>query len=365
MDIEKRGELMKAAHILPRSNKRSGYFTDSVSWEQVNNGEGQYPGAGSSIGGQAVDADDGEYEESYLETLNIGRDGQATKFIQDVDGLSTASPVGNFNFNVNGFLGAITLPTSTTWKQAIDTITKTQANLDAAYVRYQAGTIASKAFDVWYEAHCKVEFTPGYVQVIRPKADKTTQWQTAGAGGGHWDRINSDVIQPTAGDTSNYVFVDENDDGKYDYIDFSSIIGIKNVSRIKVWLYAKKVNSPGNVVVDVYAGGWLGGKTDHSFTTSYAWYSYEWTGLSKTQSDLDGLYLKYAVITMNSGEEIYIATAYIEVTYEPTTVADRINNTIGQAPCGFGATCRPQYWKTLRFNGIDKRQVSLNGCHIV
>ena len=355
-------DMSKGAHILPRVDKRTGYFYDSVLWTEVNNGEGQ---SGNTSGGFALDTDDNEYEESELESLNIGRDGIVTSILQDIYGVYVTT-IGNFNFNINGFLGAINLPTPVAWVQANDAaLTKTQADLDAAYVRYQAGAIAEKGSNSFYEAHAKCTFTPGYVQIIRPNDDKTTQWNRQPASGTHASKIDSDVVQPAAGNITTWIAAGAGQSAGVDEIYFSSILGVSNVSAVKVWLYAEEfLGTEGNVVVDVYLGALLGSK-NVAWTTDPAWYSYSWTGLTKSQANLDGIYVKFTAPAMSGVDGVFVYTAYIEVTYEPTVVVDRMNNEIGAAPCAFGAECRPQYWKYGSLNGMEKRKGSLNGMHIV
>jgi len=360
--------MAKWAWLLPRSDKRNGYFYVSLGWDFIADGEGQYAYGG---GINANEDDNSEYEEAWMETLNIGKNGAMTS-IYNTGRLSAGPNCGNpeVRFYINGWLGNFLYCGGACkdgawhWQATTNSTSKSQSDIDGFYTRFQAQGQASKESVNFDSFANKMTFTPGYVGVIRPDADKTTNWSVTGAAT-HYGAVDDDVIQPTAGDTSDYIHT--NASSTIDEIYFSSILGVSNVSRIKVWLYAKESNtSAANCDVDVYCGALLGSKST-AWTTSWAWYSYEWTGLSKSQSDLDGLYIKLTSGNNLAGAYIQsIAAIYIEVTYEPNMVADRLNNIIGQAACATTSrVCRPQYWKCLKFNGIDKREMAWNGCHVV
>ena len=164
--------MSKSAWVLPISNKRTGYFAGNpASYDRLADGEGQQQADGA---GQAIYNDDNEYEENYLETLNIGVNGIVTSIYQLA---RTMGSIYNFaegytNWYVNGWLGNLLMAADGTWHwiNATDSsLSKTQANIDAAYVRYTGrGLIHVWSTANWHSSHAKYTFTPGYVYISRP-----------------------------------------------------------------------------------------------------------------------------------------------------------------------------------------------------
>lgn len=155
---------------------------------------------------------------------------------------------------------------------------------------------------------------------IRPNGDSVTQWTSTGTN--HYDQINEIVTQPTAGNTSNNV----NNGGSSSNVDrfqMQSISNITSVSAITVWVYAYSTRSNSSMSVDLYYDGATQQTGAVSLGTSYNWYSATFTGLTLSQSQLDGLEV---IITGDAGgRTYYVATLYADVTYTIFTV-DIVDN---------------------------------------
>jgi len=344
--------MVKNAYVIPNANKVVSWLVNG--FNRINDGE--HPASvGDACG--ANDLDSGETEQYNCETLNIGV-GNVSGGVGN--GLLQASvgAVINYNFNANGNWGVSGNPIDDFIGLWIEKIwsgrTCNQAQLDLNYLSHYCALDAKEIVQNNAFSN-KIAFTPAYTTIIRPNRDgDVIQWID-------WHdpihalNIDDDVIQPAAPNPNTTAIAVNYFSGNVtDEIKFSTILGVLNVSSIKLWIYAAEtaLGNP-DVFIDVYMDGLLGSKNT-PFTTSYAWYSYEWTGLTKTQADLDDMYVKFTVGQQLNGESTWITCAYIEVTYEPDTCIDRLNG-----------SKRPQVFKQLKANGIDKRNFSMNGVHIV
>ena len=148
--------------------------------------------------------------------------------------------------------------------------------------------------------------------VCRPTADANTLWADYG-----YADIDEAVTQPTAGDgLDNYADQDD-DDERQAYTCSKPVGSYATVTQVVVWVYTKKVGSPGAFTVGFQTNSTWYMSSPITLTTSYAWYSATLTaGGPWTKAQIDAQFeLGVMCGTMPTGSnEIYVDTLYVVAT---------------------------------------------------
>lgn len=163
--------------------------------------------------------------------------------------------------------------------------------------------------------------------IIRPNGDSVIQWTSTGTN--HYDQIDEEVTQPTAGTTTDNVN-NGGSSGNVNRFTMQTIPNITSVSAVTVWVYGTATRNNSAMSVDLYYNGGVQNLGDVTFGTAnnYSWQSVTFSGLNLSQSQLDGLEV---IITGNAGGRTYtVATLYASVTYTIFTVdlVDSVGNSV-------------------------------------
>ncbi|KKK78190.1 hypothetical protein LCGC14_2846050, partial [marine sediment metagenome] len=122
----------------------------------------------------------------------------------------------------------------------------------------------------------------------------------------HYALLNEFVYEPSTPDTtSGYIFTSSKTQGSSIIDEFymnSTNISGGNVTQIQIKVYGNE--SSLDSTVDVYLGSWLGAKQLDMGSTS-VWNTYTWSGLSLSQTDLDGMQIKFTSVIPQKGAPIY------------------------------------------------------------
>jgi hypothetical protein len=148
---------------------------------------------------------------------------------------------------------------------------------------------------------------------LRPNEDIAIGWGV----GATYTAIAEVVNQPSAGDGT-IIACSKNDGGKEDIFGFGTVSGIDVCTQVVVWTYALRGSTepPINHTFAIKLGSSWQATTSLNFGTSYAWKSYTFSDLSASQSDIDGLQIKFTPGTMTSSDEtMSIDTVYAVITY--------------------------------------------------
>ncbi|MHA2031369.1 MAG: hypothetical protein ACW99Q_18490, partial [Candidatus Kariarchaeaceae archaeon] len=119
--------------------------------------------------------------------------------------------------------------------------------------------------------------------IVRPNGDYTTaQWEGS-HGGDHADLVNEDPL-----DTDYYIYTSSSTSGSVsdDFNMETFSIQSGNVTSIIVKVFGNETAI--DSTINVYCNGWLGSKP-LNMESGQGWYSYTWSGLTKSQSDLDDM----------------------------------------------------------------------------
>ncbi|KKL63433.1 hypothetical protein LCGC14_2175150, partial [marine sediment metagenome] len=138
------------------------------------------------------------------------------------------------------------------------------------------------------EVRITVYYTEALTQdtgIVRPDGDITAQWESLG-GSNHYDLINevildlNDHIYTSSIAASNII-----DNFDMSYLDIS--IGV--VTQIQIKVYGKEIDIDSEI--NVYCGTWLGAQQLEMAGPGL--YTYTWTGLSASQTDLTNMQVKF------------------------------------------------------------------------
>ncbi|MFW9969342.1 MAG: hypothetical protein ACFFDF_04015, partial [Candidatus Odinarchaeota archaeon] len=141
--------------------------------------------------------------------------------------------------------------------------------------------------------------------IILPDGDTTTQWEPSTAGN-HYVLINE-----TTPDINNYIFTSSNATSSIiDQFTMNSFdISEGSVTQIQVKVYGSEIDI--SSTVDVYLGSWLGSKQLDMSSTSQ-WYTYMWSGLSASQTDLQNMEIKFESVDPPTGPPTYENFDYVD-----------------------------------------------------
>ena len=158
---------------------------------------------------------------------------------------------------------------------------------------------------------------------LLPDADVSIQWGETPDAADHYTCVDENVGSLNIND---WIWVTGGMGNLTDILGFPDTIDdVDEVTSIEVNVYYGSMDadeSPsGKVTVDINLGGWQGSK-DMSKPHAAGWEAFTWTSLSGSQSDLDGLQVKFYSDGLGSGKYIgdsyQVYAVYIDVTYTPT-----------------------------------------------
>lgn len=146
--------------------------------------------------------------------------------------------------------------------------------------------------------------------IVRPNADATVAWGVTGSAThfGALAAAGDTVTQPTAGSTAE--FVSSATASQTDTYDMGTLSGSGSYNEVDVWVYAKAATNDKLGVSTNIAGTT---QQTVTLTTSNAWYKVAFTGLSMTQTDLDGLRITFTQVKNGGSDTVTVNTMYAEV----------------------------------------------------
>lgn len=151
---------------------------------------------------------------------------------------------------------------------------------------------------------------------LRPDGDTDVNWN-ADSVGVHYDEVDEDVTQPTAGD-SDVVKADKKDSSLIEqYTMTTQDMSGETCTEIVIWMYAFTEAVSKQPTLDIYDGtDWVGVQT-LVWAESYTWTSKTFGSLSWNQTQVDALQVKFtAYDALSSSREHYLDTVYAVITYE-------------------------------------------------
>jgi hypothetical protein len=217
------------------------------------------------------------------------------------------SPVSHSTFSRTGLNSFMSLS---------DTTTPAGEN-EAAAFDWFASTMQAAAATTLSQNHYRWRNDDGYeaggnvsAGIVRPNADVTTAWTVTGAAShfGALAAAGDQVTQPTAGSTSESV--SSATANQADTYDMGTLSGSGSYNEVDVWVYAKAATNDKLGVSTNIAGTT---QQTVTLTTSNAWYKVSFTGLSMTQTDLDGLRITFTQIKNGGSDTVTVYTMYAEV----------------------------------------------------
>jgi hypothetical protein len=153
---------------------------------------------------------------------------------------------------------------------------------------------------------------------IDPNADGTIGANWASTGASKYTEIDEATRQPTTPNTADNISISNNRTDTA-FIQMSSIASIATVSSVTVWIYHND-NTNGTTYVQLYDAAETtayGAEQTFTFRSTNTWDSVTVGSLSLTQSQLDGLRLRFRVAKTGTGsaktQTIY--AVYADVTY--------------------------------------------------
>ena len=156
---------------------------------------------------------------------------------------------------------------------------------------------------------------------IDPNGDGSTgSWASTGAN--YYTEVDETTRQPTAPNTADNVSAASNNGGSI-FFRMNSIVGASTTTQVQVWIYHND-GSNGQILVQLYDDNestTRSGETAITQSTSNAWHSVTFGGLSLTQAQLDSLSVRLRA-NKNGGGSPATVTAYAgyaDVTYTNVT----------------------------------------------
>ncbi|KKM99168.1 hypothetical protein LCGC14_1150580, partial [marine sediment metagenome] len=183
------------------------------------------------------------------------------------------------------------------------------------YVKYFGGVAAEARIDhVQIIVYCTESSSPQQLSgIVRPDGDITSQWNVSEQFD-HYSLLNEIITEPTTPDTNNgYIFTSSQYQGTTIIDEFSmetTDISGGSVTQITIKVFGNETDF--DSTVDVYCGGsWLGAKQLDMGSTP-GWYTYTWSGLSLSQTDLDDMKIKFESIVPEAGSPIIEGYDYVD-----------------------------------------------------
>ena len=153
------------------------------------------------------------------------------------------------------------------------------------------------------------------VVYLYPSSDSSVTWSSTGTP--HYDEINEVYTSPS---TTDYIYTSSDLSNITDKFGFTDMPASSAISEVRIYLYAKKrLNESSFIAVVVGFFSFI----LSALTTSYAWHNSVITldHASWTTANVNSLELGFqSHVSPHTGDTLYIAAAYIKVTYtEPAT----------------------------------------------
>lgn len=152
---------------------------------------------------------------------------------------------------------------------------------------------------------------------IDPNGDGSTgNWNSTG--GSYYTEIDEAARQPTVPTTSDNITGAANNGGTV-FINMSSVVGAFNTSAITVWIYHND-GSNGQITVGLYnddESTAYASSVNLTQSSSNAWHSVTFAGLSLTQTQLDATTISLSTNKVGGGQPatITVYAMYADVTY--------------------------------------------------
>jgi hypothetical protein len=167
---------------------------------------------------------------------------------------------------------------------------------------------------------------------IDPNGDGAVGSSWASTGSSFYTEIDEAVRQPSTPSTSDNISILNNNKTDNAFIQMTTLSNVQAVSSVTVWIYHND-GSNGTTYVQLYnAAESSNFGSEASFTprSSNAWGSVTINSLSLSQSDLDGLKLRFRVAKTGGGgpstHSIYAAYADVTYTSSGSLSADIVNS---------------------------------------
>lgn len=127
---------------------------------------------------------------------------------------------------------------------------------------------------------------------------------------------------------------DHNED---DFYTFSTInIGSNIVTQIVLWLNGYRNSAAGAPTFTLNCGGVIASGASSGFGTSRSWKSFTYSGLSKSQTDLNGMTIVVKANVLNKDAVNTIHTIYCVITYEAPPPTGYEHKVKGVLPANIG-----------------------------
>lgn len=197
----------------------------------------------------------------------------------------------------------------------------------AFIVEEQAETENAPVFMGTYAEKRQWQIASDAVGMVDPNADGTVGC-TPTPSGNHYSTVDDGTRSPSTPDSSDYITCLENE---ADFFSMTSLTEVATVTQIDA--YAYYIND--NTVMQWEVELWNSAETTQYGTTqqlanrpAIGWNSVSFTGLSLTQSELDGLKIKYKNVRTapGTGTTSRLYAQYASVTYTPSNSAPSISN---------------------------------------
>ncbi|MDQ3095796.1 MAG: hypothetical protein M3Q82_07545, partial [Actinomycetota bacterium] len=157
--------------------------------------------------------------------------------------------------------------------------------------------------------------------ILRPNGDVDAVWIIS-SGTTRWEAIDDAVTQPSADATGDYITsVTAN---ATQSVELTAPADVGEATAATLWIYAVTTTDE-SVKIELLKSDntLIGTASTKILTTTAAWYSHALTGLSLTQTDVDGLRLRFTSVKVGGGAmgQVAIRTAYVDLTYTVPLVA--------------------------------------------
>ena len=203
-----------------------------------------------------------------------------------------------------------------------------QTDLDGLQVRFNSSLSGMVRTNIIWALEAYASYDPSISSgVVRPSDDGTTQWLPAV--GYHWIRLDEDVIDPDAGDSS-FIVAASYDNGDIDefFMD-NNVQFVREVTEIQVKTYGYFVGTHRPRVSIYWNGTWQSWKTVYLPGSLYpypapgiGWATNTWT-LEGNQKDVDNLRVRYKANVQNVPYALNLINAfYCKILYEAVDISN-------------------------------------------
>lgn len=165
------------------------------------------------------------------------------------------------------------------------------------------------------------------IGIIDPNGDGTVQCSVNPAGS-HFAAVDDATREPGTPDTGDYV---QCDNAQSDVLTMSTLTDVETVTQIQVYAYYQNVNSEMQWEIELWDNAettQYGTTQQLTNTTTAAWGNVVFSSLSLTQTQLDGLRIKYTNTKtgVGSSQSSAIFSTYASITYTHVNDTPTISN---------------------------------------